>query len=75
MHVPLTPEEEARFAKLASAAGKRPEQWAHDILAGVSVAEDEAFRAAVQVGIDQADRGELIEEADMDARVRQMLPS
>jgi len=75
MHVPLTPEEEARFAKLASAVGKKPEQWAHDILAGVAVAEDEAFRAAVQLGIDQADRGELIDEADMDARVRRMLRS
>jgi predicted transcriptional regulator len=75
MHVPLTPEEEARFAKLASAAGKRPEQWAHDILAGVAVAEDEAFRAAVQLGIDQADRGELIDEADMDARVERLLRS
>ena len=73
MHVPLTPEEEARFTKIASAAGKRPEQWAHDILAGVAVAEDEAFRAAVQLGIDQADRGELIEEADMDARVGRTL--
>jgi predicted transcriptional regulator len=71
----MTPEEEARFAKLASAAGKRPEQWAHDILAGVAVVEDEAFRAAVQLGIDQADRGELIEEADMDARVGRMLRS
>ncbi len=75
MDVSLTPEEEARFAKLASAAGKRPEQWAHDILAGVAVAEDEAFRAAVQLGIEQADRGELIEEADMDARVNRMLRS
>jgi hypothetical protein len=75
MHVPLTPEEEARFTKIASAAGKRPEQWAHDILAGVAVAEDEAFRAAVQLGLDQADRDELIEEADMGARLGRMLRS
>jgi hypothetical protein len=75
MHVPLTPEEEARFAKIASAAGKRPEQWAHDILARVAVAEDEAFCAAVQLGIDQAERGEFIEDADMDARVNRMLRS
>ena len=75
MHIPLTPEEEERFAKLASAVGKRPEQRAHDILAGVAVAEDEAFRAAVQLGIDQADRGELIDEADMNARVGRMLRS
>jgi hypothetical protein len=75
MHVPFTPEEEARVAKIASAAGKRAEQWAHDILTGVAVAEDEAFRAAVQLGIDQADRSEFVEEADMDARVERMLRS
>lgn len=73
MEVPFTAEEEARFAKIASAAGKKPEQWAHDILAGVAEAEDAAFRAAVQLGIKQADRGDLIEEAEMDARVKRML--
>jgi hypothetical protein len=75
MEVPFTAEEEARFAKIASAAGKKPEQWAHDILAGVAEAEDAAFRAAVQLGITQADRGDLIEEAEMDARVERMLRS
>ena len=33
------------------------------------------FRAAVREGIAQADRGQLIEEAEMDARLEQMLRS
>jgi predicted transcriptional regulator len=37
--------------------------------------EDAHFRAAVREGIAQADRGQLIEEAEMDARLEQMLRS
>jgi len=35
--------------------------------------EDARFRAAVREGIAQADRGEFIEEEEMDARFEQML--
>ena len=35
--------------------------------------EDARFRAAVGQGIAQADRGEFIEEDEMDARLEQML--
>ena len=37
--------------------------------------EDARFRAAVREGIAQADRGEFIEEAEMNARLEQMLRS
>ena len=37
--------------------------------------EDARFRAAVREGIAQADRGEFIEEEEMDARLDQMLRS
>lgn len=37
--------------------------------------EDTRFRAAVREGIAQADRGEFIEEEEMDARLEQMLRS
>ena len=37
--------------------------------------EDAHFRAAVREGIAQADRGEFIEEKEMDARLEQMLRS
>ena len=35
--------------------------------------EDASFRAAVREGIVQADRGEFIEEEEMDARFERML--
>lgn len=37
--------------------------------------EDERFRAAVREGMAQAERGEFIEEAEMDARFEQILRS
>jgi predicted transcriptional regulator len=37
--------------------------------------EDAHFRAAVREGIAQADRGEFVEQEEMDARLEQMLRS
>jgi len=37
--------------------------------------EDSRFRAAVRKGIEQADRGEFIEEEEMDGRIERMLQS
>ncbi len=37
--------------------------------------QDARFRAAVREGIAQADRGEFIEEEEMDARIERMLNS
>jgi predicted transcriptional regulator len=39
------------------------------------VEEDARFRAAVREGMAQADRGQFIEEDEMDARFEQMLRS
>jgi predicted transcriptional regulator len=36
---------------------------------------DDSFRAAVREGIAQADRGQLIEEDEMDERFKKMLRS
>jgi hypothetical protein len=38
-------------------------------------ASDEWFKGHVQVDIDQIERGEFIEEEEMDARVERMLQS
>jgi predicted transcriptional regulator len=43
--------------------------------AALRLLEDARFRAAVRVGIAQADRGEFIEEEEMDARFEEMLRS
>ena len=37
------------------------------------IGDDERFRSAVRKGIEQADQGLFIEEAEMDARVARML--
>jgi predicted transcriptional regulator len=75
MEVRFTPEQEARLSQLASHTGKGDAEqlvkdWALRLLE-----RDSRFRAAVQKGIEQADRGEFIEEEEMDARIEQMLNS
>ena len=72
MEIPLTPEQEAQLKRLASHLGKDPRQLVVDAALHV-LAEDDRFRDAVQKGIEQANRGEFIEEEEMDARVERML--
>ena len=71
MEVKFSPEEEARLAKIATQEGVDPEELVKD--AALRLLEDDArFRAGVRKGIEQADRGEFIEEEEMDARVKGM---
>jgi predicted transcriptional regulator len=72
MEIQFTPEQEARLAQIASVEGIAPARLVQD--AALRLIEDDArFRSAVRKGIDQADREEFIEEAEMDARVARML--
>jgi predicted transcriptional regulator len=74
MEVNFTPEVEARLRQVAVANGNDPEQLVKDAVA--RMLEDHArFIAGVQRGVEQADRGEFIEEEEMDARLEQMLRS
>jgi predicted transcriptional regulator len=74
MEVHFTPEQEARLAQIASSTGTDAERLVKD--AALRLLKDDAhFRAAVREGIAQADRGEFIEEEEMDARLEQMLRS
>ncbi len=74
MEVHFTPEQEAQLAHIATRSGTDPEHLVKD--AALRLLQDEAhFRAAVQEGIAQADRGEFIEEEEMDARFEEMLRS
>lgn len=72
MEVRLTPDEEARLAAIAEVVGSNPEQLIKDAALRL-LDEDRRFLEAVQVGIDQANRGQLIDEEGMDARVERML--
>jgi predicted transcriptional regulator len=73
MEVHFTPEQEAQLSQVATQAGTAPERLVKD--AALRLLEDARFRAAVREGIEQADRGEFIEEAEMDALFEQMLRS
>jgi predicted transcriptional regulator len=71
MEVNFTPEQEARLAQIATKAGTAPERLVKDVL--VRYLDDEArFLAAVEKGIAAAERGDFIEEEEMDARVERL---
>ena len=71
MEVRLTPEQEARLTQMATEAGTDPERLVKDVV--LRYLDDEAqFLAAVEKGLAAAERGEFIEEDEMDARVERM---
>ncbi len=74
MELHFTPEQEAQLAQIATKEGTDPERLVKDAALRL-LEEDARFRAAVREGIAQADRGEFIEEKEMDARLEQMLRS
>ena len=74
MEVDFTPEQEAQLAQIATNAGTDAERLVKDAALRL-LEEDARFRASVREGIAQADRGEFIEEAEMDACLEQMLRS
>jgi len=72
MEVHFTPEREAQLSQIATTVGTDAEQLVKN--AALRLLEDDVhFRAAVREGIEQADRGEFIEEEEMDALVDRML--
>jgi predicted transcriptional regulator len=71
MEVKFTPEQEAHLAKIATQKGVAPAELVRD--AALRLLEDDArFRAGARKGVEQADRGESIEEDEMDSRVKRM---
>ena len=62
MEVHFTPEQEAQLAQIATNAGTDAEVVKQAALRLLE--EDARFRAAVQEGIAQADRGDFIEEEE-----------
>jgi predicted transcriptional regulator len=74
MQVNFTPEQETQLSQIATRAGTDAEGLVKD--AALRLLDHEAgFRAAIREGIAQADRGEFIEEEEMDARLEEMLRS
>jgi predicted transcriptional regulator len=74
MEVHFTPEQEAKLAQIAASAGTDAEE----LVKGAALrllSEDSDFCAAVREAVEQADRGEFIEEDEMGSRFEQMLRS
>jgi predicted transcriptional regulator len=71
MNVHFTPEQEAKLAQIATKNGTAPEQLVTNVVARY-LDEEARFLAAVQKGIAAAERGEFIEEEEMDARLEAM---
>lgn len=74
MEVHFTPEQEARLERIAAHNGTDAEALVKDAAMRL-LREDERFRAAVLEGKAYADRGEFIEEEEMDARFEELLRS
>ena len=72
MEVHFTAGQEARLVQIATKEGTDAERLVKDAALRL-LEEDARFRSAVREGIAQADRGEFIEEKEMDARLEQML--
>jgi len=72
MEVHFTAEQVARLQKIAVREGLHPEELVKDAALRL-LDDDAAFLSGVRKGIEQADRGEWIEEEEMDARVKKLI--
>jgi predicted transcriptional regulator len=74
MEVSFTPEQEAELSRIASYNGTPAEQLVKQ--AALRLVEEEAkFRAGVNRGLDQADRGEFFDHEEVKARIQRLLQS
>lgn len=71
MEVHFTAEQEAQLAQIAAKAGTVPERLVTHVVTRY-LGEEARFLAAVEKGIAAAERGEFIEEEEMDARLEAM---
>jgi predicted transcriptional regulator len=71
MEIHFTPEQQAQLARIATKAGTAPERLVTNVVSRY-LGEEARFLAAVEKGIAAAERGEFIEEKEMDARLEAM---
>lgn len=72
MEVQLLDDQEAQLNELAAKTGRGTDELIREAIARL-LSHHEWFERQVQIGIDQIERGEYIEEEEMDARVERML--
>jgi predicted transcriptional regulator len=71
MEVHFSPEQQAKLTQIATKAGTAPERLVANVVARY-LEEEARFLAAVEKGISAAERGEFVEEEEMDARLKAM---
>ena len=74
MEISLTPDLEARLARIASEAGKGPNQIVEELIADY-VDHDEWFRREVQKGVASLDAGQFVSHEDVGRKIEQILRS
>lgn len=74
MEVHLTPEKEARLQQFATRTGRDAAQVVEEAVDRL-LEDDAQFRIAVREGFAAIDRGNFIEEEEMDSRITRMLQS
>jgi predicted transcriptional regulator len=74
MEVHFSPDVETQLQQVASANGKDAEQLVKDTVARM-LENQSRFVAGVQRGIEQADRGELVEHKEVLDRISRLLRS
>ena len=74
MEVHLPQDQEAQLNELAAKTGRGTDDLLQEAV-GRLLAHTEWFKQQVQIGMDQIERGEFIEEEEMDSRVERMLQS
>lgn len=72
MELQLPERQAAELASLSSRTGRSPDELVTEAVDRL-LAQESWFDEQVQLGIDQIARGELLEEEDMDARVKRMM--
>jgi predicted transcriptional regulator len=72
MEVHFTPEQQAQLSKLATEEGVDAEKLVQDAALRL-IDDDDRFRASVRKGLEQANRGEFVEEREMNLRIKKLL--
>jgi predicted transcriptional regulator len=72
MEVQLSVEQEAELARIADETGRSADELAREVMERY-IAEEAQFRAAVQAGLDDADRGNFVPTSEVWAMVEREL--
>lgn len=74
MTVDLTSEQVSQLNQLANATGRQAADLMQEAVENL-LAYNDWFKEQVQIGLDQAARGELLDDAEVRTRIARMFPS